>query len=43
LNAGRGRRQLILRAERLKNHVPKHVSLGLSFADLPNIDELLHQ
>jgi hypothetical protein len=36
-------RDIALRAERLEDHVAKHVRLGFSFADLANVDELLHE
>src|ERR1051326_6095640 len=40
--AGDGR-YFALRAERLQDHVAKHVRLGFRLADLPDVDELMDQ
>src|SRR5829696_5513552 len=43
MNPSGDRRDLALRAERLEDHVAEHVRLGFCFADLTNVNELLHE
>src|SRR5689334_10441522 len=43
MNPARHWRDFTLRAERLQDHVAKHVRLGFRLADLTDVDELLDQ
>src|SRR4029078_10307200 len=43
MNLAYYRRHFTLRAQRLQNHVTKHVRLGFRLTDLTNINQLLHE